>query len=128
MKIAELLTQDHREIDALIEESSHGSGSALAKLRRRLSGHIQIEERLLFPALEPLLPMPIRVMIAEHREIERLLAEAVVGSTPGLGPLESLLADHNMKEERIIYPACEGPAFEGKDREVESALAAARAG
>jgi hemerythrin superfamily protein len=62
-------------------------------------------------------------MRQEHREIERRLASP---SASDLEVIASVLADHNFKEERVIYPACSGSAFEGKAKEVATALKRAR--
>jgi iron-sulfur cluster repair protein YtfE (RIC family) len=55
MSIIELLIQDHRNADQLMMQIDAGSGSRMQifeQLRQALELHTQIEEQILYPALE----------------------------------------------------------------------------
>lgn len=125
--LAEVLTVEHHAIDAGIEkfvaaspgeplrERSAPLVEAMAALRR----HIYLEEELVFPHLRrgPLM-MPIMVMLNEHGEMWRRMAaldERLAADVVDQGALRgevaaactemlALLADHNSKEEPVIYP------------------------
>lgn len=114
------LEQDHRRIDegfARFAESLSGSavdreafdGAALA-----LRHHIYVEEVHHFPVVKASgLMGPILVMLREHGEIWDLLdkvAEALDGGVDAAArelwsKLATVLEEHNMKEEKIVYPA-----------------------
>lgn len=124
ISLAEALTAEHHEIDGGIErvaETGSGAGDdwvapllgTLAALRR----HIYLEEELVFPPLSAgPLQMPIMVMLREHGEMWRrmdALEELVTGDDAAAhreraqaecAELLALLADHNSKEEPVIYP------------------------
>ena len=105
--IAGLLTADHEEIDALFAKAVEGDAPALEAFKKRLRLHMRLEEELLFPVLSGTsLAAPARVMTGEHDRLRGLLDD------DDLQALPTCLGSHNVKEERVIYPACEGPAFE----------------
>jgi iron-sulfur cluster repair protein YtfE (RIC family) len=113
-----LLEADHREIDAAFDKAVAGDRSALATFKQRLEMHMKIEEEILFPALAGTpLATPCRVMAKEHDLLRELLAD------DDLQALPTCLGSHNNKEERVIYPACTGPAFEATVSAIERALA-----
>ncbi len=127
------LQDDHRRLDRLMttcrelmeQGDAAEAGRRFEEFRRGLIRHIKIEEGILFPAFEKATGSarrdgPTGVMRVEHEEILRLLGlirEVFEAEDPPAGEFESLrsqlvtrLAEHNLKEERIIYP--------GVDREV----------
>lgn len=68
-----------------------------------LTNHFQIEEQTLFPAAaaNPLVPR----LIAEHREMERLVAAIVADPTPPLiEQFCALLTQHIRTEENELFP------------------------
>ncbi len=81
-----------------------------------ITRHIAMEEGVLFPALDEATGMsgggPIRVMRIEHEQMRGLFdamkqALATSDSNQYLGHCETLLVllqQHNVKEERILYP------------------------
>lgn len=121
------LEADHRRLDGLMEGcvkalgtgDVHGASELFGQFRHGLMRHIKIEEGLLFPEFEEATGMartggPTGVMRHEHAEIIRLLgliqdlfAEPKL-DRDGLERLRSalvaLLHEHNVKEERILYP------------------------
>ncbi|MDN5864847.1 MAG: hemerythrin domain-containing protein [Gammaproteobacteria bacterium] len=113
----ELLTRQHRKIDAGIQGLIDGSGgrAKLAESLALLRLHLYVEEELLFqPLAKSGLTMPVFVMKREHGEMWPLLEnlDAGCGSAAPLetlhGPakeLFQLLQIHNPKEEQIVYAA-----------------------
>ncbi|TXL61344.1 hemerythrin domain-containing protein [Aeromicrobium terrae] len=121
--LAEVLTQEHREIDAGIEAfvRSLAAGSvepdplvgAMAALRR----HIYLEETLLFPPIRHAgMSMPLLVMAKEHGLLWRLMdhldsllaAQDVDALQVRCEELQLILDQHNRKEEPIVYPRSAG--------------------
>ena len=118
--LGELLEADHREIDELLEKGAAGDIAALTAFKKRLTAHMDAEEQILFPALAGTpLATPFRMMTKEHDLLRELLAD------DDLQALPTCLGSHNNKEERVIYPACVGPAFEALIPRVAAALGAA---
>ncbi|MGD2117174.1 MAG: hemerythrin domain-containing protein [Chromatiales bacterium] len=126
MRIYEFLTQDHRSCDdhfAKLERAAHEhdwllARQAMTEFQQATLEHFQLEEALLFPALEDMLGQcngPTEVMRLEHVEIRLLLDELSLainrrdGETLyALGDtLVILLQQHNAKEEQILYPIAE---------------------
>jgi uncharacterized protein (DUF2249 family)/hemerythrin superfamily protein len=120
------LAWDHDRLDALLASArtdlqageADGARRAFGEFRTGLLRHIRIEEAVLFPAFERSTGMgeggPTSVMRMEHRRIEGVLEEMrqlFDTPEPGVAPFERLradllavLADHNLKEEHIVYP------------------------
>ena len=119
-----ILELHHRRIDEMldgveiaIEIGSWGEARSLfARFRGELEEHIRIEEQLMFPSFEAFMRTmagATAVMRAEHGQIAGCL-DAVEESldvetldVDALDELEALLASHNVKEERVLYPAFE---------------------
>jgi regulator of cell morphogenesis and NO signaling len=131
-EITEALAADHDRLDALEEQAfRHFAANdvtraqgAWAEFSFGLLRHIRFEEEILFPAFEEKTGFapthgPTGVMRGEHREIERLvdaIGRAFTGDGTALrlrNELHRVLGEHNMKEERMLYPGtdqCLGPA------------------
>lgn len=129
-RIGGFFEKDHDEIDELLAAVDCARlGEALrrfAEFDRRLERHIVWEESLLFPAVVSAAPHlehgPVAMMLMEHQGIRGSKAEAMrllrdgdaVGARRAIGEMVEVLGPHNMKEERILYPACDellaGPA------------------
>ncbi|MDE2038450.1 MAG: hemerythrin domain-containing protein [Elusimicrobia bacterium] len=138
--ISQFFEKDHREIDALLEAVDYRrpqeSYETFHEFHMRLERHIHWEEGVLFPAVAqraPHLEMgPIRVMLSEHEQIRLHKSAALRALKLGEGAgaqyaartMLSVLADHNAKEERILYPACDS-CF--SDAEAEALLTKVRA-
>ena len=84
--------------------------TAIEILEEQLWTHAQMEEKHLFPALEPHLGQmgPLSVMKSEHQEIDRFLETAKALDDPG--QLKSVIEDmitlaynHFQKEERVLF-------------------------
>lgn len=115
--------QDHDRLDELFKTFQQLKRSDFAKAKEAftdfkfgLQRHIVWEEDLLFPLWEEKTGMseggPTFVMRDEHRRIGQQL-EAIHGKVAEQNPdsdqeeqaLLDLLGSHNMKEERVLYPA-----------------------
>lgn len=125
-ELAESLSQHHRYCDrffaAALEAADRsdwqGFARQLAALTAALELHIGFEEDELFPAFEEasgLREGPTEVMRAEHAEMRDLLY-ALGAAQPRIDPegcraelehLRALLQMHNVKEETVLYPACD---------------------
>jgi iron-sulfur cluster repair protein YtfE (RIC family) len=119
-----VLEHHHRRLDEMldhvemaVEVGSWGEARrSFAQFQAELGEHIRIEEELLFPSFEAFTRAvggPAAVMRAEHRQIEdfvALLEQLLRDEQPiadASTALETLLAGHNAKEERFVYPLFE---------------------
>ena len=121
--ISAFFQQDHDRLDALFQSFQtlkrhdfEKAKEAFKEFKIGLHRHIVWEEDLLFPLWEEKTGMseggPTFVMRAEHRQIgERLeaihqkVAERNPESDQDEQALLALLGAHNIKEERVLYPA-----------------------
>lgn len=121
--ISAFYEQDHDRLDELFKTFQKFKRSDFSKAKEAfkdfkfgLQRHIVWEEDLLFPLWEEKTGMseggPTFVMRAEHRRIGQQL-EAIHDKVAEQNPdsdeeeqaLLDLLGSHNMKEERVLYPA-----------------------
>ena len=121
--ISAFYEQDHDRLDELFKTFQKMKRSDFPKAKEAfkafkfgLQRHIVWEEDVLFPLWEERTGMseggPTFVMRAEHRQIGQQL-EAIHGKVADQNPdsdqeeqaLLDLLGTHNMKEERVLYPA-----------------------
>jgi iron-sulfur cluster repair protein YtfE (RIC family) len=121
--ISEFYEQDHDRLDESFKTFQQLKRSDFPKAKEAfktfkfgLQRHIVWEEDVLFPLWEEKTGMseggPTFVMRAEHRQIGQQL-EAIHGKVADQNPdsdqeeqaLLDLLGTHNMKEERVLYPA-----------------------
>ena len=121
--ISTFYEQDHDRLDELFKTFQKFKRSDFAKAKEAfkefkfgLQRHIVWEEDLLFPLWEEKTGMsdggPTFVMRNEHCQIGQLL-EAIHDKVADQNPecdqeeqaLLNLLGSHNMKEERVLYPA-----------------------
>lgn len=124
--ILEFLRDDHRRCDAAFAdaESEAIKGDFVAALKafeafkKETLHHFAMEEEVLFPAFEQRSGMtggPTQVMRIEHEQVRGLMermraALAENDKNAFMGQAESmmiLLQQHNMKEEQMLYPACD---------------------
>jgi len=124
--LAESLLQHHRYCDRFFASALEAASASdwavftrqIVALADALERHIAFEEGELFPAFEEasgLRAGPTQVMRAEHTEMKDLLA-ALGAAQPRIDPegcraelehLRVLLWEHNVKEESVLYPACD---------------------
>jgi len=118
--------QDHERLDALFKSFQELKRSDYAKAKKAfkqfktgLQRHIVWEEHLLFPMWEERTGNrdsgPTHVMRLEHRqigdcleEIHAKVQESIPESDQEEQRLLAILGSHNLKEERILYPAIDG--------------------
>ncbi len=122
--VTDYLQEDHRRLDhifnsfqeAFKEERWDEAKAYFREFDLGLRRHIQGEEDVLFPLFEEKTGMhdagPTFVMRMEHTDIRDFL-EKIMNATEardreetarGTDMLVNTLADHNMKEEQILYP------------------------
>ena len=148
-EVTEALVWDHARLDALeaaaFEARARG---ALAQAREiftdfahGLRRHIDFEEQLLFPEFDARCHLegengPSAVMRAEHRTImslllvmEREIDDPEAPVELSRAELRQIQRDHDLKEERILYPALDRMLDEEEgDRMVDRIQAWAHAG
>ncbi|MGH7272670.1 MAG: hemerythrin domain-containing protein [Polyangiaceae bacterium] len=116
--IEELLTADHKRLDALLEKAQGSDGAVdarvYAEFRRGLLRHIAMEEKVLLPYARQKRGgerLPIATTLRkDHGELAALL---VPSPTRALcAKLRAVLARHNPLEEGAggLYAACDGLA------------------
>jgi hypothetical protein len=114
-----LLTAEHDAVVDLIGavraavEQGHLDDAAVGCQRMQvvLGPHTRVEEQALFPAMRTEFPAQIDGLLAEHRSIEAVLAEAAAGTPTDpawparlLGALREL-REHILKEQDGVFPA-----------------------
>lgn len=113
------LTREHETLVNLIgrvrQAHRDGDVARMAELARQISSvlgpHTEVEEHGLFPALAPEFPEKIATLKAEHRSVDRVLAEADTGvpADPAwparLIDVLALLREHILKEQDGVFPA-----------------------
>jgi len=124
--VSEYMAWDHDRLDAILVQTADALKGGRQDEGRHLFGefrtgllrHIRMEEEILFPAFELATGMlqggPTAVMRMEHREIERILESmreylgnpeiTFEGFERLRQSLLAVLADHNAKEEHVVYP------------------------
>jgi uncharacterized protein (DUF2249 family)/hemerythrin superfamily protein len=125
--VNDYLAWDHDRLEAVLAEcrSAMNAGSRpeaerrFAEFRTGLLHHIRMEEEVLFPSFDRAIGSegggsPTVVMRLEHRQIEAILEgirllfaseSATADRFERLhAELVSVLADHNAKEEHVVYP------------------------
>ncbi len=119
-------TGQHREADELwagVEAAVEKRDAAKIKdayqrFERSLRQHLLLEEEVLFPEFEKATGMtqgPTAVMRGEHRQMRALLDQMQVALASadhealmdGGDTLLTLIQQHNMKEENMLYRMCE---------------------
>lgn len=124
--IGSFLGQDHQDCDEqyLLAEAHAGSGNwAAAELdfaafAKVLEQHMQMEEQIMFPALEAAIGSnygPTSVMRSEHQQLRQIVARMSASIAQrdtdaffdDADTLRMLLRQHNLKEESILYPMAE---------------------
>lgn len=119
MKITHALLGEHAVLYALLDRVTSGAlrqasldawREFLSVLQGTLATHAQLEDALLFPALEKhgLDTGPLPVMRAEHAEIERLISAALAADTAAraadhAGAMAQLTVEHFIKEEQVLF-------------------------
>ncbi len=131
LALTELFEEDHRRLDAIAKEMLHEATAGRVRavvlahtFADGLRRHIRIEEHVLFPVYEARTALiargPTRAMRREHRALERYLIDLEIAAEAyRTAPtrdearadllraercLSAVVADHNEKEERGLFP------------------------
>ncbi len=121
--IAEFMGHDHDRLDEIFnqfhtskKQDAQKARSLFQELLTGLHRHILWEEEILFPVFEAQAEMarehgPTEVMRNEHRQIKYFLeqiqtkvAEGDLSTEEAEEGLLQVLAAHNVKEEKMLYP------------------------
>lgn len=133
--ISEYFGKDHDRLDELFKDFQKNKHTdflkakeAFRKFKFSLQRHIIWEEDILFPLFEKKTGMtngPTHVMRMEHRQIGGYLEgvhNKVKEGDPNTDPEEqsllSVLLQHNLKEENILYPAIDNLMDESARKDV----------
>ena len=122
--LTDFFQTDHRRLDAIFDRFKDAirakkfeeAASAFREFRLGLTRHIRAEEEILFPVFEDKTGMhdagPTAVMRMDHKDIKELMDKIVNAAdakdektaVDSAQVIFNILADHNMKEEHILYP------------------------
>jgi len=120
--IASFFQKDHERLDRFFDEfqavkacDAIGAREHFENFRRGLERHMAWEEEILFPLFESKTGMasggPTQVMRLEHEQLKGLMKslgekmkQEELGDEGEESALLGLLAQHNQKEENILYP------------------------
>ncbi|KRB68025.1 hemerythrin domain-containing protein [Noviherbaspirillum sp. Root189] len=121
--ISQFLEADHHRCDEQLARAETcagkqdwpGAETAFDDFNAKLRHHLDMEEKILFPAFEEAPgtpPGPTSMMRAEHQQIrqiidsmkEALLAHDADAFAASADILHIMMGQHNMKEESILYP------------------------
>ena len=113
--------------------SQDASPANVARLAKRavdryeleLANHFEIEEQILFPAVESALGKHalIAALLAQHREVEQLILELRTAPTEALlERLCTLLSEHIRREEQELFEAAQSQLPESVLRELGTAI------
>lgn len=122
-QISQFLEADHHHCDEQLAYAETCAGkhdwlearTAFSSFDTALRRHLDMEEKILFPAFEETPgtpPGPTSMMRAEHKQIcriidsmkEALLAHDADEFSASADILHIMMGQHNMKEESILYP------------------------
>ncbi|MGE5186863.1 MAG: hemerythrin domain-containing protein [Acidobacteriota bacterium] len=130
----ELLTSQHAVIDDLFDfVATLRDPDALSELAAVLTSHLAVEQELVYASLSPPLPAEVlEELHAEHREIERTLAELVwlgvgdEGFDARLARLGALLDGHVLYQEDHLFPTAASAMSIAQLAELGGRIASAR--
>lgn len=122
-----VLTRRSLREDDSLENVARLAQRAVDRYDLELANHFEIEEQILFPALESNLGEPplVRRLIAEHRELEQIIGQ--LRAAPAAALLEqlcSLLTEHIRCEENELFQFAQSRLPEPILRELGDAIEA----
>lgn len=137
--IGEAFAHDHRRLEQALEASAahvragewNAAASAFALFRQGIERHMQVEEQVLFPAVEGGTETPLTAILCKgHRDLrvffdeldDALHAREADEYARIAASMRALLARHDEKEEAELYPVAQARLG------TEAAKAAARLG
>jgi hemerythrin superfamily protein len=115
MDVTKILEADHREVETLFRKISRAEGAERApmieELVSSLTGHMDLEEAVVYPAMEPVTgEEAVTEAETEHGLARKLLQDVVdLGpDEPGFGAalaaLEAGISHHVKEEEEEVFP------------------------
>jgi hemerythrin-like domain-containing protein len=131
------LLEDHARLDQAFTDVGFAAESAdpdelrraFGELETELTGHLELEERELFPLAEPFHAERVAALRAEHDRIRKRLAELGVRADlhtltkPAVDDLIETLRRHAEEEDRTVYRWVEANAPEDSRRNILRLLA-----
>lgn len=122
--IGEAFAHDHRRLEQALDVSTahfragrwEPAATAFAMFRRGIERHMQVEEQVLFPAVEGEAETPLTAILRKgHRDLRVFfdeLDDALQARDPEecnriAASMQALLARHDEKEEVELYPAAQ---------------------
>lgn len=122
--ISEALAQDHRRLEHALEASLKqvsaaqwdAAAATFGAFRQGMERHMQIEEQILFPAVEAGTETPLTAILRKgHRDLcvffdeldDAIAARDAEECGRNVNSIRSLLARHDEKEEAELYPAAQ---------------------
>ena len=137
-RITDTMASDHRRCDLLfaeaeasVSDSNWEEGSKqFNEFHAAMEHHFSMEENVLFPSFEEASGMtmgPTQMMRMEHKQMRQLfsdMAQAVEKQDKDgyLGLSETLMMimqQHNMKQEKMLYPMTDRTFGDGADEVIE---------
>ena len=124
LSIGEAFGRDHRRLEQALEASLayvlderwEAAAEAFVAFRRGIERHMEVEERVLFPAVEGGAETPLTAILRKgHRDLraffdeihDALQARDAEECTRTAATIRALLARHDEKEEAELYPAAQ---------------------
>ena len=115
MNAIEMLTKQHRQMEAALKAVANADGEARRELFAQaadlLMSHVQVEEQLFYPAVKAKRTEDILLeSLEEHLSLKRLLADllALPTAAPTFEPKFHVLAEqaehHHEEEEEKLFP------------------------
>ncbi len=121
------LAREHRAVEQLLDRlerllarphrTEQEIRETFALIRRDLALHLRKEEEAYFPALERYLPReagPIRVMLFEHEQLQRLQETFPEGAEEFI----AILRSHIQKEDGVLFMIADNNFSEEEQRQV----------
>ncbi|MGD0361507.1 MAG: hemerythrin domain-containing protein [Bryobacteraceae bacterium] len=122
-----VLTRRSLRADASPANTGQLARRAVDRYELELANHFEIEEQILFPAMENALgPIPLLlVLAAEHRQVEDLIAQLRAAPTEDLlERLCGLLSEHIRREESDLFQMAQARLPEAVLHELGAAIEA----
>lgn len=130
--ISEAFAQDHRRLEQGLDASVahvnaarwHDAAEAFAAFRRSIERHMEIEEKILFPAVERGAETPLTAILRKGHHDLRVFFDEIDDALQArdaeeydriASSVRALLDRHDEKEETELYPAAQAQlGMEGK--------------
>lgn len=115
MDVTKILEADHRKVEDLFEQIEKAEGEArtplIDELATSLRAHMELEEQILYPAMEPITGAePVQEGVTEHELARKALQDmiALAPDEPGFGAardaVKAGIEHHVEEEENEVFP------------------------